>query len=165
MNDNGTGCLTTAGVAAVVILFAALAFGAPILSSAGLSWDNSAAIAREEQRTERTRINAQRDVRVAEEQGETARQVAVALAVVGAFGAAAWATTRSVEAWAARPHRPQAQTYPQLQPPPQHIIVMARPYMAAMRDARLLFDDEAGAWAVVSDVTETAHYLTDSRQP
>lgn len=164
MNDNGTGCLTTAGVAAVVILFAALAFGAPILSSAGLSWDNSAAIAREEQRTERTRINAQRDVRVAEEQGETARQVAIAVAVVGAFGAAAWATTRSVEAWAARPHRPQAQAYPQLQPP-QHIIVMARPHLAAMRDARLVFDDQAGAWVVVSDVTETAHYLTDGRQP
>ena len=46
MSDNGLGCVWIGGIMAMVILLAALTFGAPLINSGGLSWDNSAAIAR-----------------------------------------------------------------------------------------------------------------------
>ena len=40
------GCVWIGGIMAMVIILAALTFGAPLINSGGLSWDNSAAIAR-----------------------------------------------------------------------------------------------------------------------
>ena len=46
MSDNGSAASGSAAIMAMVILLAALTFGAPLINSGGLSWDNSAAIAR-----------------------------------------------------------------------------------------------------------------------
>ena len=46
MSDNGLGCVWIGAIMTMVILLAALTFGAPLINSAGLSWDNSAAIIR-----------------------------------------------------------------------------------------------------------------------
>lgn len=148
----------------LAIMIGVAACGAPIINSNGLSWDNSAVISRHDARLEMERVRQAAETARVREREATARAMsenmmvtlqwlAVVGGIVGGLAVAGWATARSVEAWAARPHRPAAA--------PQQIIVMAQPYLAAMRDARLEYDAEAQAWVVYSDVTETVKYLTD----
>ena len=121
---------------AIVILLAALTFGAPLINSGGLSWDNSAAIARFNTKVE---IDRQREItrRIESDNWHaTAQQVAIVAGVVGVVGALAWATQRSVTAWAARPHRPVVE-HRQLAAPPSHIVIVAKPWLSAMRDSDL----------------------------
>ena len=169
MNDNG-GCAMVALVLFAAVVIGTIAIGAPVLSEAGLSWDSSAVISRHDARLEMERVRQTAETARVREREATAREMsenmmvtlqwlAVVGGIVGALAVAGWATARSVEAWAARPHRPVAAA---ALPPPQ-IIVLAQPYLAAMRDAQLEYDARAGAWVVYSDVTETAHYLTDSQ--
>ena len=105
MSDNGLGCVWIGGIMAMVIPLAALTFGAPLINNGGLSWDNSAAIARFNAKVE---VDRQREItrRIRSDNWHaTAQQVAIVAGVVGVVGAIAWATQRSVTAWAARPHR------------------------------------------------------------
>jgi hypothetical protein len=165
MSDNN-GCIPGAALLGLVMLIATVVIGAPIVTGDGLTWDSSGVIARQNARLEAERLRLAAETRQAVEREETARimsdnmmttiqWLAVVGGVVGGLAVAGWATARSVEAWAARPHRPVAAL------PPAQIIVMAQPYLAAMRDARLEYDAEAQAWVVYSDVTETVKYLTD----
>lgn len=143
------------------------ACGAPVINSSGLSWDNSLWANREAQRTERERIQANRDIRIEAQRSETMQaflEVAGKALIVGAivFGLAkalppmVASLAAAFAAWAARPHRPVA-------PPPQ-IIVMAAPYLEAMRGGRLEYDPADG-WMVVSDATQTVKLLEDKRHP
>lgn len=165
-SDNALGCMWVAVIGACVLIFASFAFGAPVITGGGLAWDNSAWMNREAQRTERERIQANRDIAIERERGETvqafvevAGQALIIVAIVAGLSRALPPMVASLAgafaAWAARPHRPVA--------PPQQIIVMAAPYLEAMREARLEYDPRAGAWVVYSDATETVHYLTDSQ--
>jgi hypothetical protein len=154
--NNGLGCLWAGVLVVAAILFAALAFGAPNVGEFGLSWDNSAALAREAQRTERTRIEAARDIRLEEERGETARQVVGVLAIVGGIAVAGWTVQRSVTAWAARPHRPVA--------PPPVVVMLAAPTLAAEPQARLEWSEDDSAWVIVNERTETVKLLEDRTQ-
>ena len=149
--NNNSGCTWVGALVAGIVLFAALAFGAPDVSSIGLSWDNSATIAREAQRTERARIEARRDTELGAQRTEAVQGLAVVLAIVGSLAVAGWSVQRSVTAWAARPHRPA--------PPPQ-VVMLAAPYLAQMEDARMDYDAKAGAWVVYSPKSETVKYLT-----
>ena len=140
MSDNG-GCGTAAAMLLLMaVLIGAIAFGAPIITGDGLSWDNSAAIARTNARLEAERLRLASETRQAIEREETARVIsenmmttlqwlAVVVGVVAVVGALGWTAQRSVEAWAARPHRPQA--------PPQQIVMVARPFLMAQPDARV----------------------------
>ena len=141
--NNGLGCMWIGVLVIAAILFAALAFGAPNVGEFGLSWDNSAALAREAQRTERTRIEANRDIRLEEERGETTRQVVGVLAVLGGIAVAGWTIQRVAVAWAARPHRPAVQ-------PPAQIVIMAAPMLEAEPTAFLDWIDQDGytGWGV-----------------
>ncbi|MBP8292785.1 MAG: hypothetical protein KAX65_08425, partial [Caldilineaceae bacterium] len=90
MSDNN-GCGAGFALLAIMVVFiAAMAIGGPVITSGGLSWDNSSALTRERERTERARIQANRDVQIEEERSETARQVAGALAIVGGIAVAGW---------------------------------------------------------------------------
>lgn len=156
MSDNN-GCFPGVILLVLAILIGSVLVGGPVLSSTGLSWDNSAAINREAQRTERTRIEAARDVRIAEERGETTRQFAVMLAIVGGVVAVAWATTRSIQAVAARPHRPVVV-------PPQ-IIMVAQPILDAELSARLEWVDERDfqGWAIINPRTQERLLIEDKQ--
>ena len=161
MSDNGLGCVWIGGIMAIVILLAALTFGAPLINSGGLSWDNSAAIARFNTKVE---IDRQREItrRIESDNWHaTAQQVAIVAGVVGVVGALAWATQRSVTAWAARPHRPVVE-HRQLAAPPSHIVIVAKPWLSAMRDSDL--EHTPRGWAVVSRTQNQIHYLEDKRQ-
>ena len=161
MSDNGLGCVWIGGIMAMAILLAALTFGAPLINSGGLSWDNSAAIARFNAKVE---IDRQREItrRIESDNWHaTAQQVAIVVGVVGVVGALAWATQRSVTAWAARPHRPAVE-HRQLAAPPSHIVIVAEPWLSAMRDSDL--ENTPRGWAVVSRTQGKIHYLEDKRQ-
>ena len=161
MSDNGLGCVWVGAIMAMVILLAALTFGAPLINSGGLSWDNSAAIARFNAKVE---VDRQHEITRRIESDNlhaTAQQVAIVAGVVGVIGALAWATQRSVTAWAARPHRPVAE-HRQLAAPPSHIIIVAKPWLSAMRDSDL--ENTPRGWAVVSRSQGQIHYLEDKRQ-
>lgn len=155
--SNNNGCLPGVVLLVLAILIVGGCVGAPVLSSSGLSWDNSAAINREAQRTERARIEAARDVRIAEDWGETTRQVAVMLAIVGGVLVVAWATTRSIQAVAARPHRPVVV-------PPQ-IIMVAQPILDAERSARLEWVNERDfqGWAIINPRTRERLLIEDKQ--
>ena len=161
MSDNGLGCVWIGAIMTMVILLAALTFGAPLINSAGLSWDNSAAIIRS---NNQVAINADNNATKRHESDNwhaTAQQVAIVAGVVGVVSALAWATQRSVTAWAARPHRPVAE-HRQLAAPPSHIVIVAKPWLSAMRDSDL--EHTPRGWAVVSRAQGKIHYLEDKRQ-
>lgn len=164
--------LTILLIAACV--FGVAACGAPVFNQHGLSWDNSAAFNREAQRTERERISANRDIRVAEEWNDTMRTVGQAALQVAAICVGLWAASKAIPAivaslaaafaaWAARPHRPQPAMLPAPPQPPPHIILMAGPWLEAMRDSHMEYDEQADAWLIVSDTMRKVHYLTDSQ--
>ena len=170
MNDNG-GCAMAALVLFAAVVIGTIAIGGPVLSEAGLSWDSSAVIARQNARLEAERLRLAAETARVREREETARVMsdnmmvtiqwlAGAGVIVGGLAVAGWATQRSVAAWAARPHRPVA-------PPPQ-IIVMAHPHLMAQGpDARLEWveEDDFQGWAIVNDrlLTVRPLQLTDSR--
>lgn len=172
MSDNN-GCGAVVAVLAIgVVLAAALFIGGPVITESGLSWDNSATIARENARLEAERLRTQAETRQAQEREETARIMSdnmrdtmqwlvVGGVVVGAIALAGWAVQRSVTAWAARPHRPVAQ-------PPAQIIVMAAPYLESDRTARVerIEADGYRGWAVLYPRTErfVPLQLTDSQR-
>lgn len=161
MSDNGLGCVWIGAIMAMMIILAALTFGAPLINSGGLSWDNSAAIIRS---NNQVAINADNNATKRHESDNwhaTAQQVAIVAGVVGVVGALAWATQRSVTAWAARPHRPVVE-HRQLAAPPQNIIIVAKPWLSAMRDSDL--ENTPRGWAVVSRTQGKIHYLEDKRQ-
>ena len=145
MSDNGLGCVWIGGIMAIVILLAALTFGAPLINSGGLSWDNSAAIARFNTKVE---IDRQREItrRIESDNWHaTAQQVAIVAGVVGVVGALAWATQRSVTAWAARPHRPVVE-HRQLQRHRRTSSSLRKPWLSAMRDSDLGIRPGDGLW-------------------
>ena len=106
------------------------------------------------------RIQANRDVRVAEEWNATMQIVGQTALQIGAICVGLWAASKVIPAvfasiatmfaaWAARPHRPVAQ-------PPAQIIVMAAPYLESDRTARVeqIEADGYRGWAVLYPRTE-----------
>ena len=91
----------------------------------------------------------------------TAQQVAGVVGVVGVVGALAWATQRSVTAWAARPHRPRSRASPAAAPP-SHIVIVAKPWLSC--DAGQRPGEYAQGLGVVSRSGGQIHYLEDKRQ-
>jgi hypothetical protein len=150
------------GVLAVAcILFAAFAFGAPNVGEFGLSWDNSAAIAREAGLTDRARIEANRDIKLGEQRSEAAKTIVGTLAILGGVVALGWSVQRIGVAYAARPHRPAVQ-------PPAQIVIMAAPLLKAAPSATVAWVERPDftGWAVVNPRTETLTplRLTDSQR-
>ncbi len=151
-------------LAIVFVLAVAVGCGAPVINGSGLSWDNSGWVNAQNQRTERERIQANRDVRVAEEWNGTMQIVGTTLAQVGAVCVGLWAASKTIPAvfgslatmftaWAARPHRPVA--------PPPVIVMMAAPELAAAPEARLEWSRDDQAWVIINDRTETVKLLED----
>lgn len=161
-NNNG-GCLPVALLLVLGVVIAGFAIGAPNIGAIGLSWDNSAAIARANARLEAERIREQQETARVREREQTARVMsenmmitiqwlAVVGGVVGAIAVAGWATQRSVSAWAARPHRPVA---------PQITINMsyedacrlAYPHMQALPGSYVTWaeEDDYQGWALIDD--------------
>ena len=177
MSDNA-GCIPGAALLGLVMLIATVVIGAPIVTGEGLSWDSSAVISRHDARLEMERVRQAAETARVREREATAREMsanmmvtlqwlAVVGGIVGALAVAGWATARSVEAWAARPHRPVAA--------PQQIEVrmsfeqarlLAQPHLLAMPDARLEWveEDDITGWAVVNDRLQIVRplQLTDS---
>lgn len=169
-SDNALGCMWTGVLAVCLIIFASFSFGAPVLSGAGLSWDNSAWINQETQRTERERIQAARDIRIEQERGEAVqafvteagRALVIVAVVVGAaktlppiVASLATAIASAFAAWAARPHRPAA--------PPATVVMLAAPTLQAEPQARLEWSEDDGVWVIVNDRTMTVRLLTDGQ--
>ena len=146
MDNNGMGCAWGSGITIMIVVLAALAFGAPILDSGGLSWDNSATIAR---LNTQQATNLQDNITKRQESDNwhaTAQQFAVAGAIVGVVAMQAWSATNMVKAWSARPHRPAQTvnvqiTYAQAQR-------IAAQYIASVDGT--LEQEEDGSWVVVS---------------
>lgn len=155
MTDNALGCMWAGVLAALLIVFASMALGAPIISGDGLAWDTSAAINREAQRTQRNLQDNLTRRRESDNWHATAQQWAVVAAAVGGLAALGWTVQRSVAAWAARPHRPVA--------PPATVVMLAAPTLQAEPQARLEWSDEDGAWVIVNDRTMTVRLLTDGQ--
>jgi hypothetical protein len=162
-DDNNGGCLPAVLLLVLGIIIAGMVAGVPNIGAIGLSWDSSAAIARTHARLEMERVRQAQETARVREREQTAREmsknliitiqwIAVSAGVVGAIAVAAWATQRSVAAWAARPHRPAApqitinMTY-------QQALDLARPHLMALPGARLEWVDEEDVqgWAVVDD--------------
>lgn len=157
-SDNGLGCMWIGVLMVAAILFAALAFGAPNVGAFGLAWDNSAAIARTNARIEMNRQDNITARLESENWHETAQQVAVVGGIVGVVGLVVWAVQRSVQAWAARPHRPA--------PAPSQVIVMlAAPELAAAPEAYLGYNEDNDTWAVVNPRTGSVKLLEDRSRP
>jgi hypothetical protein len=171
--DGGLGgCLWAIVLGAMLVGFVVVGFGGvPNVSSIGLTWDNSGWINAQNQKTERERINANRDIRVAEEWNATMQIVGTTTLQVAAICVGLWAASKTIPAifasiaamfaaWAARPHRPQA--------PPQQIIVMAAPMLSAEPSATVEWVEEADyrGWALVNPRTQTLQplQLTDSQR-
>ena len=166
----------TAGVAAC---------GAPVINSSGLSWDNSAWINAQNEKTERERIQANRDIRIEEQRSETtqaflevAGKALIVVAIV--FGMAKTlppivaSIATAFAAWAARPHRSAGVQQIEVRISYEQAQRLAQPHLAALPAARLEWIDGEeidGAWvygwAVVDDVEEIVRplQLTDSRHP
>lgn len=157
MSDNNSGCLPGVLLLVLAILIGSVLVGGPVLSSAGLSWDNSAALQREAQRTERNRQDNITARHNSDNWHATAQQVAVVVGAVGALVAVAWATVRGVQAWAARPHRPVVV-------PPQ-IIMVAQPILDAERSARLEWINERDfqGWAIINPRTQERLLIEDKQ--
>ena len=183
MSDNG-GCGAAVAVLAIgVVLAAALFIGGPVISEGGLSWDNSATIARENARLEAERLRTQAETRQAMEREETARIMSdnmrdtmkwlvVGGVVVGAIGLAAWATQRSVAAWAERPHRPAAAQRIEVRISYEQARQLAQPHLLALPGSRLEYipgewidRQYVVGWCVVDDVQEIVRplQLTDGQ--
>ena len=145
-DSNSLGCMWVVVLGVALILFASAAFGAPVVSSMGLAWDNSAAIARTNARVEMNRQDNITRRQESENWHETAQQAAVIGGVVGVVGLVVWAVQRSVTAWAARPHRPAPA-------PPQVIVMLAAPELEAAPEAYLGYNDDNKTWAVVNPRT------------
>lgn len=151
-------------LAVVFVLAVAIGCGAPVVNGGGLSWDNSGWINAQNQKTARERIQANRDIRVAEEWNGTMREVGTVVAQVGAVCVGLWAAAKTIPAifaslatafaaWAARPHRPAA--------PPPTIVMLAAPTLAAAPEARLEWSEDDGAWVIVNDRTQTVKLLLE----
>lgn len=120
--DSERGCIVELGMIGLVlaVILAAtviLANGMPNLEATGLTWDTSSVQMREQQRTERERIRAAAEIRLAEESAETQRWFWVAVTVIAVVGLGTYAYTR-------RPVRQQAQ-------PPMLMVVYAGQLPAA----------------------------------
>lgn len=152
-SDNALGCMWVAVLGACVLIFASLTFGEPVLSGAGLSWDNSATFAREAARTERNYQDNLTRRRESDNWHDSLQELATVAGVVGVVLALGWTVQRSVAAWAARPHRPVA--------PPATVVMLAAPTLQAEPLARLEWSDEDGAWVIVNDRTMTVRLLED----
>lgn len=151
-------------LAIVLVLAVAVGCGAPVINGSGLSWDNSGWINAQNQKTQRERIQANRDVRVAEEWNGTMQIVGTTALQIGAVCVGLWAAAKTLPAifgslatmfaaWAARPHRPVAQ-------PPPVIVMMAAPELAAAPEARLELSKDEG-WVIVNPRTQTVKLLED----
>lgn len=164
----------TAGVAAC---------GAPVIDRNGLSWDNSLWANREAQRTERERIQANRDIRIEAQRSETmqafveaAGKALIVTAIV--FGMAkalppiASSLATAFAAWAARPHRTAGVQQIEVRISYEQAQRLAQPHLAALPGSQMEWIDGAwidGAWvegwAVVDDEREIVRplQLTDSQ--
>lgn len=178
MNENNNGgCLWLPVLAVAIVLAIAAGCGAPVLNSKGLSWDTSAWTNAQNQRTERERIQANRDIRIAEERGKTTEFVVGMLARALVIVAAVFAAAKSIPpvfgslatafaAWAARPHRSQRIevhiTYEQARQ-------IAQPHLLALPGSHLEWLDEEDicGWAVVDDRLQIVKplQLTDNQYP
>ena len=188
MNSHNDGAIWRAfllALSVLAIMIGVAACGAPIINSNGLSWDNSAWINREAQRTERERIQANRDIRIEAQRSETMQQfttVAGQALIVAAivFGMAKTlppivaSLTTAFAAWAARPHRSAGVQQIEVRISYEQAQRLAQPHLAALPAARLEWIDGEeidGAWvcgwAVVDDVEEIVRplQLTDSQHP
>ncbi|MBP8292650.1 MAG: hypothetical protein KAX65_07750 [Caldilineaceae bacterium] len=184
MSDNN-GCGAGFALLAIMVVFVvAMAIGGPVITGGGLSWDNSAAIARTNARLEQERLRQAAETARVREREETARimsdnmrdtmqWIVVGGVVVGAIGLAAWAIQRSVEAWAARPHRPAAAQRIEVRISYDQARLLAQPHLLALPGSTMEWIDGAfidGAWvegwAVVDDVREIVRplELTDSQR-
>lgn len=186
-SDNALGCMWAVVIGVAAILFASFAFGAPVLTGDGLSWDNSGWINRETQRTERERIQANRDIRIEQERGKTVQAfvavagqtlviVAVAVGVAKALppivASIATAIASAFAAWAARPHRPAAVQRIEVHMSFEQARLLAQPHLRALPGSRLEWIDGEeidGAWvqgwSVVDDARAIVRplQLTDSQ--
>ncbi len=156
-DSNSLGCMWVVVLGVALILFASAAFGAPVVSSMGLAWDNSAAIARTNARVEMNRQDNITRLQESENWHETAQQAAVIGGVVGVVGLVVWAVQRSVTAWAARPHRPAA--------PPAVIVMLAAPELLAAPEAYLGYREDDDTWAVINPRTGIVKRLEDRSRP
>lgn len=163
-SDNALGCMWAAVLSVFMILFASFAFGAPVLTANGLSWDNSTWTTAQIEKTKREQIQATRDIRVAEEWNATMQVVGTTALKIAAVCFGAWAASKALPAivasivgafaaWAARPHRPQQRIEVHLSY--DDAMRLARPHLAAIPDATVEWIDEAdgkpiNSWAVVS---------------
>lgn len=170
-------------LAIAFVLAVAVGCGAPVINSNGLSWDNSAWINAQQQKTERERIQANRDIRIEQERGETvqafvevAGQALIIVAIVFGMAKALPPIVASLAAafaaWAARPHRQAAPASITVNITYQQALDAARPHLLALPDAKLEWIDGAeidGAWvegwAVVDDEAAIVRplQLTDSQ--
>lgn len=186
-SDNDSAIWRTFWLAVLVLAVTAgvAACGAPVIDRNGLSWDNSLWANREAQRTERERIQANRDIRIEEQRSETlqafleaAGKALIVAAIVFGLAKALPPMVASLAAafaaWAARPHRPVGVQQIEVRISYEQAQQLARPHLAALPDARLEWiagEEIDGAWvcgwAVVDDVEEIVRplQLTDSRHP
>jgi hypothetical protein len=181
-SDGGVGPFLWISVVGVLLVGALLsgACGAPIIDSGGLSWDNSGWINAQNQKTERERINANRDIRVAEEWNGTMQVVGTTTLQVAAICVGLWAASKTIPAifasiatmfaaWAARPHRPAAPANITVNITYQQALAAARPILLAQPDARLEWveEDDVTGWAIINERFGTLRplELTDSQHP
>lgn len=158
-DSNSLGWMWAVVLGVGLILFAALAFGAPLVSGDGLAWDNSAAIARTNARVEMNRQDNITARQESENWHATAQQAAVVGGIVGVIGLLGWTVQRSIAAWAARPHRPVAPA------PSQVIVMLAAPELAAAPEAYLGYNEDNDTWAVVNPRTGSVKLLEDHPPP
>lgn len=181
-SDNALGCLWVVGLAALLLLFAALAFGAPNIGADGLWWDNSAAIARTDARVEMNYQDNLTRRRESDNWHETTQIVGTTALQVAVICVGLWAAAKALPpifaslatafaAWAARPHRPAA-TNIHLRISYDQAQRLAQPHLLAMPGSRLEWIDGEyidGAfvkgWAVVDDEREIVRpLLLEDRQ-
>lgn len=184
-NDSAIWRAFLLALSVLAITVGVAACGAPVINPSGLSWDNSLWANREAQRTERERIQANRDIRIEAQRSETMQaflEVAGKALIVGAivFGLAkalppmVASLAAAFAAWAARPHRSAGVQQIEVRISYEQAQRLAQPHLAALPAARLEWIDGEeidGAWvygwAVVDDVEEIVRplQLTDSQHP
>lgn len=151
-------------ICALAIVAGVAACGAPVINSSGLSWDNSIWTTAQTERTKREQIQADRDVKVAQEWNATMQTVGTTALQVGAVCVGLWTASKALPAivasiagafaaWAARPHRPQQRIEVHLSY--DDAMRLARPHLAAIPDASVEWVDDVdgnpvNSWAVVS---------------
>jgi hypothetical protein len=182
-DNGGLGRAFTVLLLVLAIMIGVAACGAPVIDRNGLSWDNSLWANREAQRTERERIQANRDIRIEAQRSETmqafletAGKALIVAAIVFGMAKALPPIVASLAtafaAWAARPHRTAGVQQIEVRISYEQAQRLAQPHLAALPDARLEWIDGAeidgvwvAGWAVVDDVEEIVRplQLTDSQ--